>query len=100
MASVFEQLLSVQELDTTIDQLRHRRDHLPERADLTELGEAESDLARRIDEVDQQLADLSRSQKRLEDEIALIESRKEEVDKAMYSGSVTSPRELQAMQDE
>lgn len=100
MASVFEQLLDVQELDTSIDQLQHRRAHLPERAELTALAGAESELSRRTEDVDRQAAELGRSQKRFEDEIALVEARRVEVDQKMYSGSVTSPRELQAMQDE
>lgn len=97
---MFEQLLSVQELDTTIDQLRHKRAHLGERAELDKLSSAEADLMKRTAEVDDQAAALGRSQKRLEDEIALVEARRAEVDAKLYSGTVTSPRELQAMQDD
>lgn len=100
MASVLEQLLVVQELDTTIDQLQHRRSHLPERAELEKLSAAEADLAQRVGEIEDQAAVLGRSQKRLEDEIALVEARRVEVDAKLYSGTVTSPRELQAMQDD
>lgn len=100
MAPVLEQLLSVQELDTTIDQLQHRRNRLPERDELAALSEAESALAQRRAEIDEQVATLARSQKRLEDEIALVQEKRAEVDKRLYSGTITAPRELQAMQDD
>ncbi|MDZ7677055.1 MAG: C4-type zinc ribbon domain-containing protein [Acidimicrobiales bacterium] len=98
--SVLEQLLEVQELDTRIDQLRHRRDHLPERDELSEIAAAERDLDTRRREVDDQAAALARSQKRIEDELASVEAKRAEADKRLYSGTVTAPRELQALQDE
>jgi uncharacterized protein len=98
--SILDQLLSVQELDTQIDQLRHRREHLPERDELAELERAESELASRREAVDEQAGALARSQKRLEDEIATVEARLRESDKRLYSGTITAPRELQALQDE
>jgi uncharacterized protein len=98
--SVLDQLLGVQELDTTIDQLRHRLDHLPERAELTSLDAAGSELETRRLEIGEQSAALARSQKRLEDEIALVEAKRAETDARLYSGTVTAPRELQSLQDE
>jgi hypothetical protein len=57
--------------------------------------------------VDSQLADtqrrrdeLARSQQRLEDEIASLDERANQAEKQLYSGSVTAPRELQALQDD
>ena len=98
--SVLEQLLQVQEHDTALEQLRHRRDHLPERTDLSALDQREADVARRRTDVDAQRHDLARDQKRYEDEISAIEAKVAEVDGQLYGGSVTSPRELQALQDE
>lgn len=98
--SVLEQLLEVQELDTRIDQLRHRRDHLPERDELSEIAAAERDLDTRRREVDDRAAALARSQKRIEDELASTEAKRAEADRRLYSGTVTAPRELQALQDE
>lgn len=45
-------------------------------------------------------ADLTRSQRRLEDEIATIEAKATSENATLYSGTVRSPRELQALQDE
>ena len=42
MAEPFEVLMEVQRHDTALDQLRHRRDALPERAALAELAERRS----------------------------------------------------------
>ena len=95
-----EQLLVVQEHDTATDQLHHRRAHLPERAELAAREEALVDLDRRLAEVAARRDELTRSQKRLEDEVAGIEAKATEVDKRLYSGSITAPRELQALQDE
>jgi len=98
--SVLEQLLSVQEHDTTLEQLRHRRDHLPERAALAVIDTRQTDIRGRRAEVDAQRSDLVREQRRYEDEISALEAKVTEVDRQLYGGSVTSPRELQALQDE
>jgi uncharacterized protein len=93
-------LLAVQEHDTRADQLNHRMQTLQVRADLAQL---EDDVLA----VDSQLADtqrrrdeLARSQQRLEDEIASLGERANQAEKQLYSGSVTNPRELQALQDD
>lgn len=98
--SVLEQLLRVQELDTSIDQLEHRRATLPERRELVSIGDEESALADRRRSIDEEAGALARSQKRLEDELATVETKRSETDQRLYSGTVTSPRELQALQDE
>jgi predicted nucleic acid-binding Zn-ribbon protein len=96
--SALEQLLVVQEHDSAADHLRHRRAALPERE---VLSRAETEVAA----LDPQLTDargrrdeVVREVKRLDDESAAVTARVAEVEKTMYSGSVSSPRELQAMQ--
>jgi predicted nucleic acid-binding Zn-ribbon protein len=91
-------LLIVQQHDTTLDQLRHRRQALPARA---ELAAREADIARVRTEAaalrnarDDALAE----EKRLDDEARSVDARAKEMEQRLYSGSVTSPRELQAMQ--
>jgi predicted nucleic acid-binding Zn-ribbon protein len=93
-----EALLLVQERDTTLDQLRHRRASMPERAELhTRRDElltreaAASEIRRHRDAV---LAD----ERRLDDEARSVGAHADEADKKLYSGSITSPRELQALQ--
>ncbi|HEY7136241.1 MAG TPA: C4-type zinc ribbon domain-containing protein [Acidimicrobiia bacterium] len=91
-------LLLLQERDTTLDRLRHRRETLPERAAVA-AGEARiAQLAPRLDAVRARRDDVSREERRLDDEARSLEQRALEVEKRLYSGEVSSPRELQAMQ--
>jgi predicted nucleic acid-binding Zn-ribbon protein len=96
----WDELLAVQEHDTTIDQLEHRRAHLPSRAELAEVMAELSSIEARAAEVEASRSGLGRDQQRLEDEIATLEERATQHDKTLYSGSITNPRELQALQDD
>ena len=96
----FHALLRVQDHDTAADRLRHRRQNLPE---LAELRACEDELARletTLAEVAADAAEAARLQRRVEAELALLESKVSELDAKLYSGVVTVPRELQAMQTE
>lgn len=98
--TVFHDLLQVQEHDTAADRLRHRRDHLPE---LAELRATEDELARleaTLVDVDAQAVEAARTQRRLEGELSLLESKLAELNAKLYSGVVSAARELQAMQSE
>jgi hypothetical protein len=98
--SRWDALLAVQEHDTTIDQLHHRRETLPARAELDATMAGLAKLEQRVVEVDATRQELGRSQQRLEDEISTISDKAAQHDKALYGGTVSNPRELQAMQDE
>jgi predicted nucleic acid-binding Zn-ribbon protein len=100
MTTPLEQLLIVQEHDSAIDHLRHRRAALPERAVVTRAETLIRELEAPIAEVRGRHDVAARDVKRLEDEAGSAAAKVEEVEKAMYSGSITSPRELQAMQSE
>src|SRR6185436_520431 len=100
MTTPLEQLLVVQEHDSAIDHLRHRRTTLPERAVLSEAEAVIRELEAPIAEVRGRHDVVSRDVKRLEDEAASAAAKVGEVETSMYSGSITSPRELQAMQSE
>ena len=98
--SALEQLLDVQQHDTTVDQLRHRRATLPER---TQVEEGTAEIARldaAIAEVGERVGAVRREQKKREDEVALLEDRWAELDRTLYSGTVSAPKELQALQEE
>lgn len=93
-----ESLLLVQERDTALDRLRHRRASMPERADL-ERAETELRAKQGARAEAQQRRDAEHAEeRRLDDEARLVGERADEVDKKLYSGTVSSPRELQAMQ--
>jgi uncharacterized protein len=93
-------LLSLQEHDTRIDQLEHRRVSLPERAELTETEHSLAQLEGEASAVQSKLDAVGRDQRRREDEVVSIEAKIKEINDSMYSGGVTSPRELQTMQEE
>src|SRR3954469_9458927 len=100
MTTTNEPLLVVQEHDSTIAHLRHRRTTQPERATLTQAEAVIRELEEPIAEVQGRHDVVSRDVKRLEDEAASAVAKVGEVEASMYSGSITSPRELQAMQGE
>lgn len=93
-----EAVLLVQERDIALDQLRHRREAMPERAELTanatEWRRRETERA----EVSERHRVVLAEEKRIDDEAAGVGERADEVNTKLYSGTVTSPKELQAMQ--
>ena len=93
-----ERLLDLQANDTAADQLRHRRKALPERAALVELDRKESALRAEVVDPQAERDGLAREQKRLEDEIATVEGKAAHVEKQLYDGSMTSPKEAQGLQ--
>jgi predicted nucleic acid-binding Zn-ribbon protein len=93
-------LLDVQAHDLSADQLRHRRASLPERTALAEQDATVARLSTELTELGYRLGELQRSQKRLEDEVATVDAKAQAENAKLYSGTVTSPRELQAMQEE
>lgn len=90
-------LLVVQQHDTAIDQLEHRRAHMPERAELADVEARIAEVERRLADVGTRRATIADRQSRHETEIGAVESRITEIEKRMYSGSVSASRELQAM---
>jgi predicted nucleic acid-binding Zn-ribbon protein len=99
MASL-DQLLVLQEHDTSAEQLRHRRATLPVRDQLSAQQQEQADVEQRVAEVQAERDDVARTQKRLEDEVAAVEAKVADVHQKLYGGGVTSPRELQALQDD
>ena len=96
--SSLEQLLVVQDHDTTLDQLRHRRTTLPEREVVARAEARLRELEGPITETRARRDVVHRDVKRLEDEASAASAKAKEVDAAMYSGTITSAKELQAMQ--
>ena len=96
--SPLERLLHVQERDIAIAQLEHRRANLPARAEREAvLAEAKA-LMPAHRELTTRRAAIEAAERRVDDEVALQREKVNEVDAKLYSGSVVSPRELQALQ--
>jgi predicted nucleic acid-binding Zn-ribbon protein len=91
-------LLRVQERDTGLDRLRYRRSSLPERAAISERRALESDLTARADATRRDRDATLLEEKRLDDEAQTLARRAKEVDGKLYSGTISSPRELLDMQ--
>lgn len=91
-------LLCLQDTDLAIDVLRARR------AGLAERGELEALLAQTAAVEDQRRAvvterdETQREEKRLDDEAQSVAAKAAEVDRKLYSGTVSAPKELQALQ--
>lgn len=96
----FDDLLRLQELDTATDQLRHRRANLPELAELARIEEALAEVDAAIRRTEPERDEAARQQRHHEDELATTERRIADEERRLYSGAVTVPRELQAMQAE
>lgn len=99
-AAAFEDLFALQEHDAALDRLKHRHDTLPERAAVAQgeaqLAAGQAELATVRAERD----GIARREKALDDEASSLQAKADEVERKMYSGEISSPKELQAMQAE
>jgi len=98
--TTLETLLQVQERDTAIDRLRHRRATLPERSALSVLDDRVAGLEARITEITARSEAVAARQSQLESEVGTLEARIKEIERRLYSGTVSASRELQAMSAE
>jgi predicted nucleic acid-binding Zn-ribbon protein len=98
--SRFDGLLAIQERDTAIDQLRHRRTALPERGELKALEADATALATELKAAMAARDEVAAREAALEKDIATAEERIAQIDKRMYSGEVSASKDLQAMATE
>jgi predicted nucleic acid-binding Zn-ribbon protein len=96
----FEELLAVQDIDTSIDQLHHRRTHLPEREELQARQTRLAQIERRAGEVQGQRDEISAAEKALDNEITDVREKAAGVERQLYSGVTNVPKELEALQHE
>jgi predicted nucleic acid-binding Zn-ribbon protein len=97
MAEPFDTLIAVQDHDTTLAQLRHRIDAMPERAELREVESRRASNRAAQVVVEAQVEDLAGRQRALEEQIAAAAQRRHEIERRMESGDVSASRDLQAM---
>lgn len=95
--SALEALLEVQDHDTAADQLRHRRAHLPQRAELGAAVAKSGEVLAQLAEARARRDEVLGRQSRLEAGIAAADERIVEVDTRLYSGQVTATRDILAM---
>ena len=93
-----ETLLSVQEHDTALAQLCHRRSHLPEQQTLDACEARLVRLEAGLSTVRAEEARLSAGQDDLEHSIADVEAKITAAERQLYGGTVSASRELQALE--
>ncbi len=96
----FDQLLTVQELDTRIDQLTYKRGALPERELLRQADTVLSTIADQQVEAEESLAAQTRELRRVEDSLGSSEAKAKDIDARLYGGTVSKAGELQDLQKE
>lgn len=96
--AALDDLLSLQSHDSAADRLRHRRAALVERAELDREMAALGEINQRLAEARARRDEVLVAERRLDDEVASLGAKAKGEERRMYSGAVSSPRELQAMQ--
>jgi uncharacterized protein len=96
-APQFEALLRLQDLDTALDQHRHRRTVLPEREDVQDSARGLADTNVRLGQAAAARDEVAAREESLEGEVAGLERRIREVNARLYGGTVSASRELTAM---
>jgi predicted nucleic acid-binding Zn-ribbon protein len=90
-------LLTLQDVDTAIDQQHHRRAHLPQRAELAAIDHDGAELQGAVRDVGTGRNEIAGRQTALEAELAATEARAASVSRRLYGGQVSASRELQAL---
>jgi uncharacterized protein len=92
-------LLQVQALDTTADQLRHRRAALPELETVSRRRAELEDLRNALQQAETSRTQADQQREELEAEVSQADGRIAEIEKRMFAGSA-GPRELESMSTE
>lgn len=93
-------LLDLQEIDTTLDRLNHRRRSLPEIEEIARLEERAAELAGQVVTAETEVSDISREQSKAEQDVDQVRARAERDRKRLDAGQVSSPKELENLQSE
>jgi predicted nucleic acid-binding Zn-ribbon protein len=99
-AEDLQALLDLQAVDTSLDQHRHRRATLAERATIADADNAIARVKSALDGALAERDEVASRQEALETELATAERRSQEVSRRLYGGEVAASRELQAMSAE
>ena len=95
-----EKLFGLQGEDALLGQLEHQIKTLPEREKLIFVLETKSVTEELIFVKQAESVELRKNEKRLELELSSIETRLKEVDEKLYSGVITTEKEVKSLQDE
>ena len=90
-------LLDVQGLDSRLDQLAHRRTHLPEHADVSRLTAELTEVGDLVVGAETEESDVAREVQKAEADVEAIRVRARRDQQRMDSGAVGSAKELEAL---
>ena len=93
-------LLDLQELDTSLGRLAHRRRTLPELAEIEGLERRLTELRDAIVAAETEVGDLQREQKKAEQDVDQVRTRADRDQQRLDSGQVTSAKDLSSLQAE
>jgi predicted nucleic acid-binding Zn-ribbon protein len=93
-------LLDLQALDSALDRLAHRRQTLPELAEVEELTARVARLADDIVLLETEDSDLGREQAKVDGDVEQVRARMQRDQQRLESGQVGSPKELENLQSE
>ncbi len=95
-----DRLLELQEIDSTVDRLVHRKGELEEGEELRVARAAMEQAEGVLGEIRLALDAVAHEQTRLEHEIETMEAKSAAEEKRLYDGSIANPKELEALQHE
>lgn len=90
----------MQSVDNHLGQLAHRKKTLPQHAEIAELTERRSQLSSRRVELETQVSDHTRDQRRVDADVDQVRARRERTQRRLDTGAVGSPKELEGLQHE
>ncbi|MGQ0842523.1 MAG: zinc ribbon domain-containing protein [Sporichthyaceae bacterium] len=93
-------LLDLAELDARLDRLAHRRNTLPEIAELAELSQRQTRVADLLVAAVTEESDIGREQAKAEADVDAVRTRAARDQQRLDSGAVGSPKELESLQHE
>lgn len=93
-------LLDLQDIDTTLGRLEHRRRSLPEIEEIARLEERAAELRDQVVTAETEVSDVSREQAKAETDVDQVRARADRDRKRLDAGQVSSPKELENLQSE
>ena len=93
-------LLELQAQDSRLAQLQHRKNTLPELAEIATLQARFKELDGQRIEHDTAASDLGRAQKKADAEVELVKTRRTRDEERLSSGAVKNPKDLASLQHE
>jgi hypothetical protein len=93
-------LLDLQEIDTALDRLAHRRRTLPELADIEKHESRLAELRDLIVGAETELSDVDREQRKIENDVDVVRTRMTRDQQRLDAGNVSHAKELESLRHE